>query len=560
MVKQFSGLAVKESANNPLNFGLVSMADSIQFTIGEDGKTLRVVVDPRESPVPKSVAELTERIHKAGFGSLFLFEDVLKKLPELQRKATEPTFIDVGERRDGTVSVKVSDDAMEAFVTVTRTYGGTAITRDDVRRILRASSIVAGLQQDGIERSVREASGEPVLVAKGTAPKNGEPARFESRVRRASGRQPKMKSDGRVDLRELGVFVMVKPGDVLMVKIPPTAGVPGHNVHGVVLPVLPGEDVDFSGELEGTQRHPRDPNTLIAAVAGRPVVLESSVYVDTNLEIKNVDMSTGNVHFEGDVTISGDVRAGCKVISSGSVTIGGTVEGATVEADGDIVIELGAIGRGEIRDETGELSTSAAVLRAGGNVQVRYLYNALVESGGVVTVSETVTHSEVIAKNEVMVGGDGTKKGHIIGGRIVAGDCVQAQVVGSPASVKTFIEVGAGAQVFSEHGHVTEELERKVEDQEKLHVLEQQLREKPRPDLKEKIERASAKLQAEIAELTTKSKALLEKVDEKQGARITITHSVYGGTQIQCNGRVETVPDQRGPGTFAIRSDKLTYE
>lgn len=538
----------------------MSKTDNIQFTIGEDGKTLRIVVDPRGPPVPKSSAELTERINSAGFGSLFLFEDVLKKLSELQRKASEPTFIDVGERRDGTVSVRVTDDAMEAFITVTRPYGGTAITRDDVRHLLRASSVIAGLQQDGIERSVRETSGEPVLVAKGTAPVNGEPARFESRVRRASGRHPKMKSDGRVDLRELGVFVMVKPGDVLMVKIPPTAGVPGNNVHGVVLPVLPGEDADFSGELEGTQHHPRDPNTLIAAVAGRPVVLESSVYVDTNLEIKNVDMSTGNVHFEGDVTIRGDVRAGCKVFSSGSVTIGGTVEGATVEADGDIVIELGAIGRGEIRDENGEISASAAVLRAGGNVQVRYLYNALVQSGGVVTVSETVTHSEVIAKSEVVVGGDGTKKGHIIGGHIMAGDRVQAQVVGSPAGVKTFIEVGAGAKVFNEHGHVTEELEKKVEDQEKLNILEQQLREKPRPDLKEKLERASAKLQAEIADLTTKAKALLEKVDEKQGARITITKSIYGGTQIQCNGRIETVPDLRGPGTFAIRSNKLTYE
>lgn len=560
MVKQFRELAVKTTCSQRLGMGQVPKADNIQFTIGEDGKTLRVAIDPRGPPVPKTIAELMELINKAGFGNLFIFEDVLKKLPELQRKATEPTFIDVGERRDGTVSIKVSDDAMEAYVTVTRPYGGTAISRDDVRRLLRASSIVAGLLQDAIERSVRENSGEPVLVAKGTPPKNGEPARFESRVRRASGRQPKMKSDGRVDLRELGVFVMVKPGDVLMVKIPPTVGVPGNNVHGVVLPVLPGEDTDFSGELEGTQRHPRDPNTLIAAVAGRPVVLETSVYVDTNLEIKNVDMSTGNVHFEGDVTIRGDVRAGCKVISSGSVTIGGTVEGASVEADGDIVIELGAIGRGEIRDEHGELSPSAAVLRAGGNIQVRYLYNARVESGGVVTVSETVTHSEVVAKNAVLVGGDGTKKGHIIGGRIVAGDLVQAQVIGSPANVKTFIEVGAGSHVFSEHQSVIEELEKKKEDQEKLHALEQQLREKPRPDLKEKLERASEKLQAEIAELTAKLNVLLEKVGEKQGAKITITHSVCGGTQIQCNGRVETVPDQRGPGTFAIRSDKLTYE
>lgn len=539
---------------------LVQKPDSIQIQIGDDGKTLRLLVDPRGSPLPKSVSALTERIRTAGFGELFIFNDVLKSLPDMQRKCSAPTWVDVGERRDGTVTVKLADDGMEAYVTVTRPSGGTAVTRDDVRLALRAVSVVSGIQQDLIERCVREASGESTLVAKGTPAQNGEPARFESRVRRASGAHPKLKSDGRVDLRELGTFVTVKVGDVLMVKVPPTPGVPGTNIHGQVLPVVPGADADFAEDLEGVQRHPRDRNTLIAAVAGRPIIFENGVSVDTNLEIKNVDISTGNLHFAGDVTIRGDVRAGCCVVATGSVTVGGTVEAATVEAGGDIIVELGAIGRGEVRDENGILSPSAAVLRAGGSIQARYLYNALVESGRDVCIAEAVTHSEIMAKHSVTVGAEGAKKGHVIGGRVVAEDRVQVQVLGSPAHVKTFVEVGAGADVIHAHSEVVEQLEKKVEDQEKLHVLEQQLKERPRPDLKERIERATAKLQAEIAELTAKANALIKQVDEKQGACIVVTQTVYGGTQVQCNGRVDTVPDKRGPGTFAIRDHKLTYE
>ena len=539
---------------------LVQKPDAIQIEMGEDGKTLRLLLDPRGSPLPKSVSALTERIREAGFGELFVFNDVLKTVPDMQRKCSAPTWVDIGERRDGTVAVKVTDDGMEAYVTITRPCGGKAITRDDVRFALRAASVVSGIQQDLIERCVREASGESTLVAKGTPAQNGEPARFECRVRRASGAHPKLKSDGRVDLRELGTFVTVKVGDVLMVKVPPTPGVPGTNIHGQVLPVIPGADADFAEDLEGVQRHPRDRNTLVAAVAGRPIILDNGVSVDTNLEIKNVDISTGNLHFAGDVTIRGDVRAGCCVVATGSVTVGGTVEAATVEAGGDIIVELGAIGRGEVRDENGILNPSAAVLRAGGSIQARYLYNALVESGRDVSIAEAVTHSEIHAKHCVTVGAEGAKKGHLIGGRVVAEDRIQVQVLGSPAHVKTFVEVGAAAEVVHAHNEIAEQLEKKMEDQEKLHVLEEQLKERPRPDLKERIERATAKLQAEIAELTAKADALIKQVDDKQGACIVVTQAVYGGTQVQCNGRIETVPDKKGPGTFAIRNQKLTYE
>lgn len=214
-------------------------------------------------------------------------------------------------------------------------------------------------------------------IAQGKHPVNGQNAVLERKVSLARERllQPQEREDGTVDMRNLGSMIMVKPNDILMIKHPGTEGSPGYNIKGEVLKQKPGKDLPLLAGT-GTSIHPNDPNKLIATVAGQPVETRTGMNVDDVLQLKDVDISTGHVTFKGSILITGDVHEGMIVKSSGDITVMGFVDSATLEAEGDITVSKGVIGR-QIR--VNEFSTN---LTAQGQISAQFVqYSQLTAKG-----------------------------------------------------------------------------------------------------------------------------------------------------------------------------------
>lgn len=537
-------------------------APAALFRLSEDGARLRLVLSADVPAPPRSLSELKSALQAEGYGGWFVLEEQVKKALPVRKIPSQETFIDVAERRDGKVSVTVADDVMEASITITRAYGGEPVSRDDVKVALRERNVVFGVLNDVIERELRNPSGEPMVVARGLAPVAGKDAELTSRVAQVGAKKPKIRSDGTVEFRELGQFVNVKPGDVLMERIPPTSGAPGTDIHGQVIPAKPGLNIEFAANLEGAAIDPRNPNRLLATAAGMPKVVENGIWVDSNLSIKDVDLSTGNVYFEGDVQITGDVTSGMRVVATGSIHIAGTVEAAQLQAGGDIIIANGVIGHGEVLNDAGQLSDTAACLKADGSIQARFFNNAYLDARDVLA-AEMIAHSVVVAKGHVLVGVENAKKGHIIGGRAKAKEFIQAHVLGSLGNVRTYLEVGADPVLVDRYQDLTTQIEKRVEELEKLGLLASGLQQDARPDrpdLPSKIQRAQTRLQTELGELQKELSSLRKKVEEGAAARIIVTKKAFGGVQIAVNGARQSIPDEIGPGTFAIRNNVLTYE
>jgi len=540
-----------------------SKEQSALFSKSEDGGRLRITLRPGAPPLPKRVEDIKELIKKAKLGSYFLFEDEIKKLPELAKKTTEELVVDIGERRDGKFVVEVAKDELEAYLSLTAPYGGVAVSKDQIRAGLRDKGVVFGIRNDVIEAEINKPTGEKRVVAMGKAPEPGDDAKLVSQVSPAGDKRPRLRSDGTVELRELGGFVNVREGDVLMIRVPAKPGVAGTNVMGQVIPARSGANADFAVGLVGAMVDPRDPNRLLATLPGMPRVLENGVWVDQNLDIKDVDLSTGNVYFEGDIQISGDVKVGMRVVASGTVTIGGMVEAGQIEAGGDIIITHGVIGHGEVIQSDGELNPNAALLKARGSVKARFFNNAYIDAGGDVDAAEMIAHSVVLANGQVTVGMENAKKGHIMGGRIRAKDRVYAQVLGSAANVKTHIEVGADPVAAARFDELMLLIQKRGDEIEKLSQLTAQLQDQPRPerpDLPIKIARAREKAQAELTTLAQELETLQKKIQDTLGAQIVVTKKAFSGVQVLVNGKVEVVTNELGPGTFAIREKILTYE
>ena len=81
-----------------------------------------------------------------------------------------------------------------------------------------------------------------------------------------------------------------------------------------------------------------DENIIVADLDGQLVENNNKIIVDPTIEIKgDVDLSTGNIDFNGSVLIKGSVQAGFAVRADGDVEIRGTISGGNVEAKNIIV-------------------------------------------------------------------------------------------------------------------------------------------------------------------------------------------------------------------------------
>lgn len=162
-------------------------------------------------------------------------------------------------------------------------------------------------------------------------------------------------------------------------------------------------------------------------MTGHASLVEGKVFVSDVYEVPaDVDTSTGNINYDGNVTIKGNVKSGFSVVAEGDVVIDGVVEDARVQAGGQIIVKRGIHGMAK------------GILHAKGNILCKFIENATVWSGGYIE-TDSILYSRVSAATEIRVQG---KKGFITGGVIQAGRLISAQTIGSEMGSNTSIEVG----------------------------------------------------------------------------------------------------------------------
>lgn len=217
------------------------------------------------------------------------------------------------------------------------------ITADDIRAELAAHKVCVGIDEEALRRAAAEASGEPVVVARGRPPGESKDAWIEylfsqeERIIRPAGEE-------RVDYRERVEIPTVPPGTLIAIKHPPQMGTPGMGVTGETLKPRIPKDVEIKAG-KGVEVDPTGQKAF-ATVGGRPMVTGGGKLeiLSTLVQRGDVDLSTGNINFHGDVEVYGRVTENMKVKSGGNITVYRNVTHATLEAGGSIIIKANLIG------------------------------------------------------------------------------------------------------------------------------------------------------------------------------------------------------------------------
>lgn len=307
---------------------------------------------------------------------------------------------------------------------------GRRLNADEFINDLTVKGVKFGIDEDAIRAFfAKPVYCTDVVVAKGREVVQGKHAFVEYFFETDLSQKPTLKEDGSVDFFALNTFTQCKKGDILARLHKEVQGENGMTIFGE--PVLPlavkRKALKYGRNLVCSE----DGLVLSAGVDGQVSLVDEKVFLTDVMELDNVGPSTGNIDFEGNIRVLGNVSENFSIKAGGNVEVRGVVEGASIEAGGSITIARGMKGMGK------------GVLYAENNIIAKFFENAEVHSKGYVE-TESILHSQVFAGTEVIVTG---KHGFITGGRVVATNLVRAKTIGTDMGANTVIEVGADPKI-----------------------------------------------------------------------------------------------------------------
>ncbi len=295
-------------------------------------------------------------------------------------------------------SLEISADGMTAVAHFLAPLAViTKMTARELKEDLRRKGIRYGICEENILHFFEGGGDRELVVAQGKPYRMSKPGKVEYMFPTDRKAKPTVRKDGSVDFHKLNTICPCKKGDLLARLIPADPGEKGYNVYGEEFapPNVKEERLEFGKNISISE----DRLSIYSKVNGHVTLVGKEVFVTNLLELENVDVSTGDVEYDGSVLITGNVFSGYTVKATGDIEIRGVVEGTRVESGGNISIARGMNGM------------SKGVLVAKGHVVCKYLENAEVSAEEYVS-AEAILHSHVYAGTEILVSG---RKGFIAG-------------------------------------------------------------------------------------------------------------------------------------------------
>ena len=331
------------------------------------------------------------------------------------------------------IRVKVGFERLEARISINLPADKRPATLAELLGELQAAGVCYGIDEEALAMLTRTHAATNVICARGTPPCPGDNAFLQYYVDPDCQGRPVELEDGRVDFKETNNFLCVEEGQLLVEKVPATAGKPGTDVFGLPLPAKPGHDLPMP---VGKNVINVDDWRLYAAINGHlHIFLDKRVNVLPIIIIDgDVDYGTGNIDFKGSVIVKGSVQPDFFIKAGGNVEVCGTISGAMVEA-ANIIVRKGIQGM------------KRSIIKARERLVANFIENATVYADEDVIVHDVILTSSVYAGSRVIVEGG---RGLIRGGRISAGELVRASIIGNQSGVVTEIDVAVNSLLRDE--------------------------------------------------------------------------------------------------------------
>ena len=529
----------------------------LSIRLGEDGRAVMACFSPEGDVEETTLSNFRKAIEIAGFGECDLDEDALLEATGNYNDRT-PFELAIGAASDGEFFIKIDDDQLSAYLTCFNPRGGIAVTLESILEEAENKEITVDLDMEAIKRAIAE-EGDSVLIASGKPAEDGLDSRFESLLPEMKERVPQVDKEGIANFRDLGEILVVYTGDSLMRRYPAGDGEPGFTISGAPIPAKKGMSLEFTAGLEGAEIDSNDLDLLIAKIDGCPYLIPNGVKVEPVYTVKNVDLHSGNIDFLGTVIVTGEVQSGMTIKADGDIHIKGSTEGAILIAKGDIVVTGGLIGHPE-KPET-EL-TIDPITEAGGSVNANFTQNAVINAGQGIFIRDYTMMCKLNAAVQIVVG-DGSRRGHIIGGVSTAGLLIKAKTIGSPSRSRTVVIARTSDTLYARMAKLSESRDDLKVRRFKVRKLIDLAVNKPDRVSASALESANstlASLDDEEQQLNLDEVQLKKEIAASRGAMIKAEVNFLEGVEVRVGTKRATTTKDRSGGTYRLKDDELIFE
>ena len=421
---------------------------------------------------------------------------------------------------DAEVVTFLTNGQMSAWVLILPPIGeGANINSDMLEQALAKQKVTFGLDTDLLSDipSLPNRYFHLFLIAQGLPPVRGKDGNVVELFPRVVTQELTADEFDRVDYTSLNFIRNVNKGDTICRIFPPTLGTPGRTVADRELTAVDGKKatIPMGRNTEVTE----DGSELIASMTGHVEFNGRGFQVKPVLDIQgNVDYSTGNINFLGDVHVHGDVCSGFTVRAVGNITIDGVVESCTIEAGSDLIMVKGALGNNQ------------AIIRSQRNIYTKYLESTSVCARGDLQ-AECIVNCDIYCDGSVVVRAG---QGIIKGGNISAGKEVSATTVGAMSEILTNITLGGKPCENFERGMLLQELEQLEEE---LAKTDRQPNSPLKLSTMSKLRMKIAVAKNKIAQIDKdREKTPEDNPDEQQPKSRLVCSLAHPGTQITIKG------------------------
>ena len=286
---------------------------------------------------------------------------------------------------------------------------------------------------------------------------------------------------------------------------------------------------------------PQNPNRIIALASGYGFYHQGLITVKKLLNVRHdVDFSTGNITFVGDIVVHGDVHPGFSLTGS-SILVKGRFNGYGIKARGNVVADDGVKG------------SPSASIRAGLTTRIASCERATIVTPGNLIIDGIALHSNLF------VGGSLIIKGRLQGGNVHAGGIVYVkEKLGHSQGAPTSISLGYDPVAYL---HL-QDIKTSMQDQEqKLESLAKLARKGPQfaADCAPYQELAARKLEILDARFKAGWRELSSDTRRANRARVIVPGTVYPGVEISIGKAYHKVIDEQQDVFYSLHEEEIVH-
>jgi len=399
---------------------------------------------------------------------------------------------------------------------------------EEIERLVYELGVKVSLEKEVIENAIKNrAANSSFLIAKGEKPRDG----IDTSVEWAAERMGPEKiiyyrPDGSVDFKRIYLLSNVHNDQVIGTICQATDGISGRDIYGDELPAKPGREKQIA--LGKNVAISEDGKNVLSKMDGQIKFESGIVNVYPTFEIYgDVGYKTGNVEFSGSVVVKGTVLDGFSIKAGGNVYVENSVGEVSIEAEGDIYIPGGFIGK------------SKGFLKAGKSVIVKFAENGIIEAKERVVADLAIIHSRVTSGDKIEACG---RRGQIVGGELFAANEISAKVIGAPVGVATRLNLGFDTVSMEYYEKISNDLNYNEKEIEKISQAQNYLRlsrvrgeKKIEGDIEEMVKRLEATavmLETRWNYLKAEKERLLKEMNVEVRGCVKVTDVIYNGVII----------------------------